>query len=508
MTHEDFDAVAALSEELSLPAWQVERACALLGEGATVPFIARYRKEATGGLDEVQLRQMEERRAALLELHQRRLAILASVAEQGALTPALEARLRACQTRAELEDLYLPYRPKRRTRATRARELGLEPLAQKILAQPAQGSPLEEARRFVKGEVEGAEAALAGARDIVAEVAAEDADWRAYTRDQTRRFGVLCSQAAKGKAEEQDNYAMYKDFREPVGRAASHRLLAVLRGEREGALKVKVEVDGERVVARGLGLLRHRPQSPWGAALAEAVEDGYKRLLEPAVTREVMGEARERADREAVEVFAENLKHLLLAAPLGQRSVVGVDPGLRTGCKLAAVDATGRYLGTDTIYPIKGVGDVERAKADFLRFLRGTTRWPSRWATARPGARPRRSCARCCATPGPEPEAAGGAGERVGRQHLQRVGHRARRVPGPGPHHPRRHQHRAAPARPAGRAGEDRPQVHRRGAVPARRAPEPAQAEAGRGGGELRERRGRGAQHGQRAAAQLRGRRG
>lgn len=365
-----FDATAAVARDTGLPPRQVAATLALLGEGNTVPFIARYRKEVTGGLDEVQIRAIQERHEALVELDKRRRAILESISEQGKLTDDLRQRIEACATRAELEDLYLPYRPKRRTRATMARERGLEPLARRILAQALAGDPASEARAFVSDEkgVPDADAALAGARDIVAETASDHAEVRAAVREEYRARGVLRSEAIKAKTREPTKYEQYYDFRQAVGTIPSHRYLAVRRGEREGFLRVGLEVDEPRVLQRMRGILGAIPRSPWYGELAAAVEDGFKRLLAPSLETEIHGEVTERAEREAVEVFAANLGELLLAPPLGGKAVVGVDPGLRTGCKVAAVDGTGRFLAHVTVHP--HTGDATRARSDFLAIVR------------------------------------------------------------------------------------------------------------------------------------------
>ncbi len=367
-----FDPVGLLAQELGIPERSVAAVIALLEEGATVPFIARYRKERTGGLDEVQIRAIEERRAYLLELEERRRAVLASIEEQGKLTPELRRRIEACTTKTELEDLYLPYKKKRRTRATIARERGLEPLALRILAQPSQGDPTREAAAFVDAakEVPDTDAALAGARDIVAEVVAENAEVRQLVRDTFVSSGVLRTEVAKDKASERTKFEQYYDFAEPIAKMPSHRFLAIRRGEREGVLRASVEVDVdsiERRIARTVGL---NDRSPFASALTDAIADGYKRLIAPSVENDVRVDLKLKADREAVEVFASNLKDLLLAAPLGAAAVLGIDPGIRTGCKCAAVDATGKVLEHATIYPGRGSADEERAKKTLVERVR------------------------------------------------------------------------------------------------------------------------------------------
>jgi uncharacterized protein len=367
-----FDPVPALAAELSLPPRGVAAVVQLLSEGATVPFIARYRKELTGGLDEVQIRAIEERRAYLVELEAQRKTVLESIEAQGKLTPELRAKIAACTTKAALEDLYLPYKPKRRTRAMIARERGLGPLAERILAQVREGDPSAEAAAFVDAakEVPDASAALAGARDIVAEVVAEHAEVRALCREAFTRDGVLRCRVVADKKGERTKFEDYYEHDEPAATIPSHRFLAIRRGEKEGILRAGIEVDAERVlpaIERVMGL---DAGSPWAGELRAAVADAWKRLLSPSVENDVRVDLKMRADREAVEVFADNLRHLLLAAPLGARPVVGIDPGLRTGCKVVAVDATGKYLESIVVYPSQGPAQAERARRDLAAFLR------------------------------------------------------------------------------------------------------------------------------------------
>jgi len=362
--------VSALADELGLPAKGVAAAVTLLGDKNTVPFIARYRKEATGGLDEVQIRTIEERIAYLEELDERRDAITASIKEQGKLTPQLAARIEACSTKSELEDLYLPYKQKRRTRGMMARERGLEPLAHRILAQPRQGNPLRDAAAFVDANngVADAETALAGARDIVAELASEHTAIRADVRRMFAERGDLVSKAVPKNTKQPTKFEQYYDFREAVKTIPSHRFLAIARGERDKVLRAHIEVDDDRAVRfmnRTMGLVAG---SPFASQLDTAVRDGFKRLLTPSIENEVRGELKRRADRAAVDVFADNLRNLLLAAPLGSKAVIGIDPGLRTGCKCVAVDQTGKFLGNITIYLTSG--DPKTAARDFAVFMR------------------------------------------------------------------------------------------------------------------------------------------
>jgi uncharacterized protein len=367
-----YDPVPQLSIDLSLPPAAVAAVVKLLAEGSTVPFIARYRKEATGGLDEVQIRAIEERRAYLIEMEDRRQAILKSIEEQGKLTPELRAKILAAGSKAELEDLYLPYKPKRRTRATIARERGLEPLALRILEQPLAGDPAAEAQAFVDParEVPDVAAALAGARDIVAEVVAENADVRAEVRRRFTEEGELVVEAAVDRDKERTKFEQYYDFREAVKNIPSHRFLAIRRGEREEKLRATIAVDGEGAAAAIEGMLRLDPASPFAGQLRDAVADSYRRLLAPSVENDVRVELKLRSDRDAVDIFADNLRNLLLAAPLGGRTVVGIDPGLRTGCKCVAVDTTGKVLDNTTIYLVKGDAALAAARDELLRFLK------------------------------------------------------------------------------------------------------------------------------------------
>jgi uncharacterized protein len=365
-----YDPVPAVARELGLAPAAVAAVVAMLDEGNTVPFIARYRKERTGGLDEVQIRAIEEQRTYVVELEARRAAILASVAEQGKLTPELEAKLRAARGKSELEDLYAPYRPRRKTRASVARERGLDPLAQRILAQGGDGDPAAEAAAFVGEAVASADDALAGARDIVAEVLADTAEIRAFARREYADHGELVSEVVPGKGDEPTKFEQYYQFKEAVKTIPSHRFLAIRRGEAEGVLRAHVAVDIARVEAGILRLARLDDGSPWAGQLRQAAGDALKRLLAPSVENDVRAELKQRSDSGAVDIFAGNLRNLLVAAPLGSASVVGVDPGLRTGCKCAAIDATGKFLGTVTVYISQGDAQLARAKDDFLAFVR------------------------------------------------------------------------------------------------------------------------------------------
>ncbi len=369
----EFDPVPAIASHLGLPPRSVAAVVALLDEGGTVPFIARYRKERTGGLDEVAIRNIEEHRTYVVELETRRAAILSSVTEQGKLSPELEAKLRAATSKAELEDLYAPYRPRRKTRASVAREKGLEPLAHKIAAQGAEGDPVADAAAFLKDDVASVEDALAGARDIVAEGIADTAEVRAFVRREFAETGELISEVVPGKDAEPTKFEQYYKFGEAVRTIPSHRFLAIRRGEAEGVLRAHVAVDTARVTGGIENLAKLDPSSPWAEQLRLTVADALKRLLAPSVENDVRAELKLRSDQAAVDIFTGNLRNLLLAAPLGSASVLGVDPGLRTGCKCAAIDATGKFLGTITIYITQGDAQAAKAKEEFLAFVQQFT---------------------------------------------------------------------------------------------------------------------------------------
>jgi uncharacterized protein len=363
--------LAQIARELSLAARQVEAAAALLDEGATVPFIARYRKERTGSLDEVAIAAIRDRVAELAELDRRRQAILQSLAERELLTPELQASVDAAQDLTALEDLYLPFRPKRRTRAAMARERGLEPLAETLLTRP-QLEPAREAAAFVDAEkgVPDVESALAGARDIIAERVSEDARARARLRELFARKAVLKSARARGKDDEQAaKYRDYFTWSEPAASAPSHRILAMFRGENEGFLSLEARPDE----AVALAELRRLFVPAAGAARDQvllAVDDSYDRLLAPSLETELRGTLKKQADVEAIRVFAANLRELLLAAPLGERPVLAVDPGFRTGCKLACLDRQGGLLAHTTIYPHPPQCQTGPAGATVLELVR------------------------------------------------------------------------------------------------------------------------------------------
>ncbi|MDZ7374590.1 MAG: RNA-binding transcriptional accessory protein [candidate division KSB1 bacterium] len=358
------DLYTLIAEELGLRWVQVKNTVELLDQGNTVPFIARYRKELTGSLDEEKIRAIEDRIRYLRNLEERKQTVLRSIAEQGKLTPELEARIRAATKLQEVEDLYLPYRPKRRTRATIARERGLEPLAQLILGQEVEeGDPNELASPFVDPEkgVPDAEAALAGARDIVAEVVSDDADVRKIVREITRREGVLRSEARD--PQNVDVYEMYAQFAEPVRKIPPHRILAVNRGEREGYLRVEVEAPEGKILSEIEKRYLKNSRCVFTGHLRAAIADGYRRLIAPAIEREIRAELTERAEEHAIRVFARNLRALLLTPPVRGKVIMGIDPGYRTGCKVAVIDPTGKYLEGTTIYPHEPQRRWEEAKA-------------------------------------------------------------------------------------------------------------------------------------------------
>ena len=342
------DYTVSLASEFSLRPQQVRAAVELLDAGNTIPFIARYRKEATGSLDDQVLRELAERLEYLRNLDKRREEIRKSLTEQDVWTEELEARLQEAKTLSELEDLYRPYRPKRRTRAAIAKERGLEPLALWLMIQDPKGDPLQEAEKYTdpEKEVPDAESALAGARDILAETVSDDADVRKALREMLMREGVLVTKAAK---EEDSVYSMYYDFREPVRSMAAHRILAVNRGEREEFLKVTLEAPEEKAL-ESIRKMYVRGNGAASAQVAEACGDAWERLIFPSLEREVRNELTDRANASAIRVFSQNLHQLLMQPPIKGKVTLGVDPGFRTGCKLAVIDANGKVLDTGVGY--------------------------------------------------------------------------------------------------------------------------------------------------------------
>ncbi|ACO33467.1 MULTISPECIES: Tex family protein [Acidobacterium] len=342
-----------IAQELAVSTHSLAAVIALLDEGGTVPFIARYRKEATGNLDEVQIRAIEEKLSYFRELESRRETVLASIAEQGKLTEELKEKIEAVLNRSELEDLYLPYKPKRRTKATIAREKGLEPLAKYLWNQETGPQTLSEMTpAFVNEElgVASVEEALEGARHIVAEWISESADLRKALRRVMLEEGIVVSRKALDAKDEQEKFKMYYEYQEPAKTIPSHRMLAIRRGESEGVLYFLIEVEAARVMALTRAHVMRQP-GDWTAQLDLAIEDAWQRLLNSSIQAEIRFELKQRSDAEAIQVFRDNLYHLLLAPPAGPISVLGIDPGLRTGCKMAVVDETGKLLAHDVIYP-------------------------------------------------------------------------------------------------------------------------------------------------------------
>ena len=341
-----------IAAAMKLQEHRVENTLKLLQGGATIPFISRYRKEATGGMDEVQISEINDRYEKLCELAKRKETIISTIEEQGKMTADLKNRIDNCWDSTELEDIYLPFKPKRKTRAEAARQKGLEPLAI-ILMMQRENNLMAKAAQFVKGEVKDEEDALKGARDIIAEQINEDERARNQIRNIFTRQAIITAKVVKGKEKEEDaaKYRDYFDFSEPLRRCTSHRLLAIRRGEAEGILKVTISPEEDDECTDRLERQFVRGNGECSAQVAEAVKDAYKRLLKPAIETEFSAISKEKADEEAIRVFAENLRQLLLAPPLGQKRVMGIDPGFRTGCKVVCLDAQGTLLHNEAIYP-------------------------------------------------------------------------------------------------------------------------------------------------------------
>lgn len=341
--------ISLISKSLNLSAKNVESTVKLIDEGATIPFISRYRKEATGGLDEVQISKIKDLSEKFLELEKRKEFILKSISEQEKLTPDLEKQISESWDSTELEDIYLPFKPKRQTRAEKARKKGLEGLAKWLMSQQS-GSVSSKASEFINEEVKDEEDALEGARDIIAEWVNEDANTRQIVRNIFSREAVITSKVISGKEEEGEKYADYFDFSAPLARCPSHRILAIRRGESEGFLRVSISVDEDKCLDR---LVPRYAKNNTEAAdhVEDAVVDAYKRLLKPSIETEFAALSKEKADESAISVFADNLRQLLLAPPLGQQRILGIDPGYRTGCKLVCLDQQGNLLHNETIYP-------------------------------------------------------------------------------------------------------------------------------------------------------------
>ena len=364
------DIIQKIKEELQVEKWQVEAAVKLIDEGNTIPFISRYRKEATGSLNDEQLRNLDERLTYLRSLEDKKEQVLKSIAEQGKLTDELKEKILAAQTLVVVEDLYRPYRPKRKTRASIAKEKGLEPLAEYILRQEATEPVLNEAAKYVseEKEVKTPEEALQGAQDIIAEMISDDADHRLYIRNITVEEGIVTGTAKDEKA--QSVYEMYYNFEEPVKKIAGHRVLALNRGEAEKVLTVKVNAPEERILRYLEKKLITKENEYTTPVICAAAEDSYDRLIAPAIEREIRNDLTEKAEDGAINVFGKNLEQLLLQPPIAGKVVLGWDPAFRTGCKLAVVDATGKVLDTKVIYPTAPQNKVEESKAELKKLIK------------------------------------------------------------------------------------------------------------------------------------------
>ena len=364
------DIIQIITKELSVEKWQVEAAVKLIDEGCTIPFISRYRKEATGSLNDEQLRSLHERLLYLRNLEDKKNQVIGSIEEQGKLTPELKKQILEAQTLVVVEDLYRPYRPKRRTRAIIAREKGLEPLANILMLQMTDKAPEKEAEAFVSEEkgVADVKAALDGAKDILAEHISDEADYRIYIRKLTAQKGTVVSSARK--PEESSVYEMYYEFEEPVKKLAGHRVLALNRGEKEKILTVKINAPEEEILGWLTRQVIKKDNPKTTPVLKEVVEDSYKRLIAPAIEREIRSELTEKAEDGAIHVFGKNLEQLLMQPPIMGKVVLGWDPAFRTGCKLAVVDATGKVLDTTVIYPTAPTSEAKiRAAKDTLTKL-------------------------------------------------------------------------------------------------------------------------------------------
>ena len=364
------DIILKLKDELNVEKWQVEAAVKLIDEGNTIPFISRYRKEATGSLNDEVLRNLYERLTYLRNLEDKKQQVLSSIEEQGMLTEELRNKIQAAETMVVVEDLYRPYRPKRKTRASVAKEKGLDGLAQIILAQETTRPLIEEAEQYVneEKEVKNVKEALQGALDIIAESISDNADYRAYIREATFNEGRIISQAKDEKA--QSVYEMYYDFEEPVNKVAGHRVLALNRGENEKILTVKIEAPEEQIIRFLEKKVISAENENTTPALQQAIQDSYDRLIAPAIERDIRNELTEKAEDGAITVFGKNLEQLLMQPPIAGKVVLGWDPAFRTGCKLAVVDPTGKVLDTKVIYPTAPQNKVEEAKAELKKLIK------------------------------------------------------------------------------------------------------------------------------------------
>ena len=460
-----------IAQRLGIGLPQVQGTVRLLREGATIPFISRYRKEATGSLDELQVGAIKEQLDRLTELEARRQTVLTTIEGQGKLTGELRKRIEECWNAVELEDIYLPYKPKRRTRATAARERGLEPLADIVMAQRAHDL-LRQAQRFVTAGVATPEEAIAGACDIVAERISEDEQARNTVRRTMGREGAVHSKLVKGKEAEGAKYSDYFDAASPLRSISSHRFLAMRRGEDEGILRISVDADTERITE---ALCRRfiRPGSATRTYMEAAVADSLKRLIRPSIETELLAAAKEKADDEAIGVFAENLRQLLLSAPLGQKRVIAIDPGFRTGCKVVVLDSQGNLVHNTTIYPHPPQGRYAEA-AETLRALAGKYRAEAFAIGDGTAGRETEQLVRGLGLDGAVEIFMVSEDGARGVSRLRRDGARLG-------------EHRPKADRPALGAGENRPQVDRRRAIPAQRRPGETQGQAQHGGRKLRE---------------------
>lgn len=362
--------LAQLAKETTINQKQIEQVIQLLNEGNTVPFIARYRKEMTGALDEVQIKEIDDRWKYMMNLEERKQEVIRLIEEQGKLTEELSAAITKATKLQVLEDLYRPYKQKRRTRATTAKEKGLEPFAQWLRSFPRNGSIEAEAQKYVSEEkgVASVEEAVAGAQDIIAEQIADDAGFREYIRKETFKHAKIRSQVKDAKKDEKGIFEMYYDYEEPVSRIVPHRVLALNRGEKEDVLRVSIQPDGDRLVRDLTRRIIKYPNAFTAKIVEEAIEDGYKRLIQPSIEREIRNELGEKGENQAIHIFSENLRNLLLQSPLKGKRVLGVDPAYRTGCKLAVVDETGKMLKVDVIYP-HTTKDPSKAAHTFKKIL-------------------------------------------------------------------------------------------------------------------------------------------
>ena len=363
--------ISTITNELGVKYTQVESAVKLIDEGNTIPFIARYRKEATGGLSDEQLRILGERLTYLRNLEERKQEVLTSIENQGKLTDEIKADIEKAITLAEVEDIYRPYKQKKRTRATIAKEKGLEPLAEIIIKQEEKKDIFEVAKEYIDSEkeVNTAEEAIAGAKDIIAENISDDPEYRKFIKKNYMQSGVIVTSSAKKEVTERTAYEMYYDFSEAIKTIPSHRILAINRGEKEEILKVKIEKKVDQILGHIEKDIIKDESSQFAAILKDTIQDSFERLIEPSVDREIRADLTEKADSQAIKVFGKNATQLLLASPIKGKTVIGFDPAYRTGCKIAVIDETGKLLDTTTIYPTEPQNDVEGAKKELFRLI-------------------------------------------------------------------------------------------------------------------------------------------